>query len=248
MLAPEDERDAHPYWYARVIGIYHVLVRSKDDPNPNASNQIDFLWIRWYGIDSQYRSGFKAKRLHRVGFLDAEEDDAFGFISPEDVLCSVYLLPTFSLGTTDAFLEGPSIARRPDECDEDYERYYVNFFVDRDMLMRYIGGAVGHRSTFEATKGLLASAKEAFGVVDDASVENHLLHEDPEEDDQEEEEGTNSEEKEDDEPSDEDEEGDDAWEEAEDEDDDQSGRGEPEDDIDEDLLEDPREELGFTVF
>ncbi len=62
-------------------------------------------------------------------------------------------------------------------------------FVDRDMLMRYVGGAVGHKSTFEATKGLLASAKEAFGVVDDASVENHLLHEDPEDDDEEEEEG-----------------------------------------------------------
>lgn len=121
MLAPEDERDAHPYWYARVISIYHVLIRSKDDLNPDASIQIDFLWIQWYGIDSQYRSGFKAKRLHRVGFLDAEEDDAFGFISLEDVLRSVYLLPTFSLGTTDMFLEGPSIARRPDEYDEDYE-------------------------------------------------------------------------------------------------------------------------------
>ncbi len=38
------------------------------------------------------------------------------------------------------------------------------------MLMRYVGGAVGHKSTFEATKGLLASAKEAFGVVDDAPL------------------------------------------------------------------------------
>lgn len=129
-------------------------------------------------------------------------------------------------------------------------------FVDRDMLMRYVSGAVGHRSTFEATKGLLASVKEAFGAVDDTSVENHLLHENPEDEQEGEEEGTNSEEEEEEELSDEDEEGDDALEEAEDdaleeaedEDDGQSERGEPEDDSDEDLLEDPREELGFTVF
>ncbi len=64
MLAPEDERDDHPYWYAQVIGIYHVLVRNKNDPDPSASKQIDFLWIQWYGIDNEYRSGFRAKRLH----------------------------------------------------------------------------------------------------------------------------------------------------------------------------------------
>lgn len=130
MLALEDERDSHPYWYARVIGIYHVLVRDKNDSNnANVSKQIDFLWVRWYGFDREYRSGFRAKRLHRVGFLDAEEGGAFGFIDPNDVLRSVHLLPTFVLDTTDVFLEGPSIARRPDEGDEDYERYYVNLYV-----------------------------------------------------------------------------------------------------------------------
>ncbi|PBK86075.1 hypothetical protein ARMGADRAFT_870630, partial [Armillaria gallica] len=77
----------------------------------------------------------------------AEEDDgAFGFIDPEHVLCAVYLLPTFLLGTTDMCLAGASIACCPDKYDEDYERYYVNFFVDRNMLMQYVGGAVGHKS------------------------------------------------------------------------------------------------------
>lgn len=127
MLAPEDERDTHPYWYARVIGIYHVLVRDKSNyEDMGTSRQIDFLWVQWYGIDDMYRSGFRERRLHRVGFLDAGEDGAFGFVDPNDVLRAVHLIPTFVLGTTDSFLEGHSIARRLDEEDEDYERYYVN--------------------------------------------------------------------------------------------------------------------------
>ncbi|PBK88274.1 hypothetical protein ARMGADRAFT_1034232 [Armillaria gallica] len=113
------------------------------------------------------------------------------------------------------------------------------FISSEDVLRSYVSGAISHRSTFEAMKGLLASVKEAFSVVDDASIENHLLHEDPEDDDKEEEDGgTNSEEEE--EASDKDEEDSDTLEpEAEDEDDGQSGCGEPEDDSDEDLLEDP---------
>ncbi|KAK0496704.1 hypothetical protein EDD18DRAFT_1073881, partial [Armillaria luteobubalina] len=130
MLAPEDMRDAHPYWYARVVGIYHVLIHDKHDVNTAATpKQIDFLWVRWYGIDDSYQSGFGAKRLHHVGFLNAKEPGAFGFIDPNDVLRAVHLLPTFVCGTTDEFLEGPSIARRLDEDDEDYERYYVNLYV-----------------------------------------------------------------------------------------------------------------------
>ncbi|KAF5350366.1 hypothetical protein D9757_013634 [Collybiopsis confluens] len=32
---------------------------------------------------------------------------------------------------------GPSIARRSDEEDQDYSRYYVNIFADRDMVIRF---------------------------------------------------------------------------------------------------------------
>nr|GAT58254.1 predicted protein [Mycena chlorophos] len=36
-----------------------------------------------------------------------------------------------------------SIGRKPATFN-DWKYHYVNFFVDRDMLMRYLGGAVGH--------------------------------------------------------------------------------------------------------
>ncbi|SJL18587.1 uncharacterized protein ARMOST_22184 [Armillaria ostoyae] len=127
------------------------------------------------------------------------------------------------------------------------------FFVDRDMLMQYVGGAVGHRSMMEATKGLLILAKEAFGVVDDVAVEDHLVWESRSEDSelcedrsQESLDSEGDDNNEEDEDADEDEEED---EDAEDDgDSDQSKCGEPGEDGDDDLPEDPREELGFSMF
>lgn len=121
----EDAENVHPYWYARVIGIFHAMVGRAEVGGTTTLEQMDFLWVRWYGYDTYARSGFKARRLHQIGFLDSHEDKgAFGFIDPSDVIRAVHLIPAFKLGTTSEFLP-PSIARREDEDDEDYERYYV---------------------------------------------------------------------------------------------------------------------------
>ncbi|KAG6805196.1 hypothetical protein H0H92_000360, partial [Tricholoma furcatifolium] len=55
------------------------------------------------------------------------------------------------------------MVRRPDEKDVDYERYYVNMFVDRDMYMRYTGGGIGHRNTREATEDFEIEIKRLWG-------------------------------------------------------------------------------------
>jgi hypothetical protein len=34
VLSQEDNMNAHPYWYARIIGIYHTLVRHESSPDP----------------------------------------------------------------------------------------------------------------------------------------------------------------------------------------------------------------------
>lgn len=125
----EDADNMHPYWYARVIGIYHAMVRQAGVGGTTTFKQMDFLWVRWYGHDTHARSGFKARRLHQVGFLDSHEDKgAFGFIDPSDVIRAVHLIPAFKLGTSSKFLS-PSMARRQDEGDEDYVRYYVSMCV-----------------------------------------------------------------------------------------------------------------------
>lgn len=120
----EDPENQHPFWYARVIGIFHAMVSQVG--SGTAYKQIDFLWVRWYGLDINARSGFKARRLHQVGFLDCNADTgAFGFINPLDVIRAVHLIPAFHIGKTSLLLS-PSLARREEEGNEDYERYYIN--------------------------------------------------------------------------------------------------------------------------
>ena len=123
----EDPENEHPYWYARVIGIFHAMVLHVG--SGTTYEQIDFLWVRWYGFDMKSRSGFKARRLHQVGFLNSNDDTgAFGFINDLDVIRAVHLIPAFHFGKSSLLLS-TSIARRKDEGDEDYERYYVNMYV-----------------------------------------------------------------------------------------------------------------------
>jgi hypothetical protein len=120
----EDPENSHPYWYARVIGIFHAKVFQVG--SGSAYKQMDFLWVRWYGLDMHSRSGFKARRLYQVGFLNSNDDTgAFGFIDPLDVIRAVHLIPEFVFGKTSQLLS-PSIVRREDEGNEDYERYYIN--------------------------------------------------------------------------------------------------------------------------
>ncbi|KAF5389068.1 hypothetical protein D9757_004995 [Collybiopsis confluens] len=131
VLSPDSDDDEHPYLYARVIGIYHVNASLQDEP----LKQMDFLWVRWYAMEDN-QSCWKTKRLPEVGFIDSTDDQAFGFIDPAHVIRAVHLLPNFDVGQVSDIL-GPSIARRSDEEDQDYSRYYVNIFADRDMVIRF---------------------------------------------------------------------------------------------------------------
>ncbi|KAK7021271.1 hypothetical protein R3P38DRAFT_3543752 [Favolaschia claudopus] len=91
-------------------------------------------------------SGWKACRLHRVGFVDFDDGGAFGFLDPSEVIRAAHIIPVFHYGCTSDLLP-PSIARRPEQSDSDFHFYYINCFVDRDMFMRYCEHAVGHRTT-----------------------------------------------------------------------------------------------------
>ena len=127
VLSQEDDPSAHPYWYARIIGIYHTWVRHQSPPDPIL---IEFLWIRWYGLDldRSSRFGWKFQRLPKVGFVPDSPDagsPAFGFLDPARVIRGVHLIPCFSEGHKGDLLE-PSLARLPDEGDLDWRCYYVN--------------------------------------------------------------------------------------------------------------------------
>lgn len=96
VLSNEDRSDSadvqsHPFWYARIIGVFHVqvLYAEKDKYVLNSDFcDMDFLWVRWYGPCCNFDAGWKAKRLHRLSFINETTDDthAFGFVDPACVV------------------------------------------------------------------------------------------------------------------------------------------------------------------
>ncbi|KAF7341461.1 GLOBIN domain-containing protein [Mycena venus] len=168
----EDETATHPYWYGRIIGIFHASVRHVGPLSKNRTkvHRMEFLWVRWFGRDLSHPGGWKYKRLHRVGFLDASEPDsgAFGFLDPAEVIRAAHLIPAFHFGRTSRYL-GTTVARMyHGEDQQDYNYYYVNPFVDRDMFMRYSDDAVGHvtRRKAASVKPLHADEQEDEMDVD----------------------------------------------------------------------------------
>ena len=119
-----DEVDAHPYWYARVIGIFHVNVIHNGSTLPKRMN---FLWVRWFGRDTLFNAGWTARKLHRVGFLNANCDSgAFGFLDPSMVIRGVHVVPAFAHGQTADLLHPPqSVARLPLNEESDWQYYYI---------------------------------------------------------------------------------------------------------------------------
>lgn len=128
MAAHEDEPgdNPHPYWYARVIGIFHANVLRREDDSP--PKRMDFLWVRWFGRDLDHRAGWRTRRLHRIGFISSPDPASFGFLDPALVIRAVHLIPAFHLGRTTAYLTTP-ITRPAAEADSEWRQYYVNMFV-----------------------------------------------------------------------------------------------------------------------
>jgi len=98
--------------------------------------------------------------------LDSAEGGAFGFLDPSEVIRGAHLIPAFHYGRTPNLLP-KSIARRPDQNDQDFFYYYVNCFVDRDMFMRYCDNAVGHRTTASSQNSSPGKSAEPEDADDD---------------------------------------------------------------------------------
>ena len=49
-LADEDnkEADCHPYWYAKILSVFHVKVRTMEHLD---TRKMDILWVHWFGQD-----------------------------------------------------------------------------------------------------------------------------------------------------------------------------------------------------
>jgi hypothetical protein len=126
VLSHETDDARHPYWYARIIRIFHVDVWDYSDASMTTPRRMDFLFVRWFGRDANYKSGWSAKRLPRIGFIEHGDPSAFGFVDPEVVIRGVHLIPAFADGQSDDILPGPSFTRCEADLDRDWCYFYVN--------------------------------------------------------------------------------------------------------------------------
>lgn len=127
-------RQPFPYWHARIVGIYHVMIQLKNEDGLGLTDarRMDILHVRWFGFDSaEGRSGWHARRLHSVGFLPDTDalGPAFGFLDPNEVIRMVHLIPDFASGRTKDLLGGSSMAFRDRHPDGEYKLYYVAKWV-----------------------------------------------------------------------------------------------------------------------
>ena len=159
-----DDADAgasdHPFWYARILGIYHVnVIYAGPGMTDYTPRRLDFLFVRWFHPLETFK--WADCRLDQVAFPPMADEDAFGFLDPRDVLRACHIVPTFSRGMVHSDEVSMSQLARD---SHDWKRYYVNKWVmdliccplhstlgrivDRDMIMRYHWGlAVGHEYT-----------------------------------------------------------------------------------------------------
>ncbi|KAF8666244.1 hypothetical protein RHS04_09698, partial [Rhizoctonia solani] len=149
MLPAQSEdgsKPPHPFIYAKVLGVYHAHVSyGREVPCRE-----DFVHVRWlyYDTDTARQGGWDEHRLDHIGYeqccTDQDLIDSFNFIHPSDIIRGVHLIPDFQSGRCNRLLNfSKSIAHDSDD-HWDWKHYYVNRFVDRDILMRHLGGGIGH--------------------------------------------------------------------------------------------------------
>ncbi|KAF8894376.1 hypothetical protein CPB84DRAFT_1682718 [Gymnopilus junonius] len=107
---------------------------------------MDFFWVQWLGKEYNYTPNCQKGLLPKIGFVESTDDYAFSFVNQAHVVCGCHLIPAFHEGCTTNLLPVPqSVARclNPKE-EDDWVNFYVNIFVDCDMIMCYVGSGVGH--------------------------------------------------------------------------------------------------------
>jgi hypothetical protein len=115
----EDKNNWHPYWYAKVLRIFHVNIRLSDS---SETEKMDFLWVHWFGQDPDYRGGLEAHHLHHVGLMDPRDPSSYSFLNPSNMLRAVHLIPAFLTGRLASDPEA-------DEDNMDWEFYYMSMYI-----------------------------------------------------------------------------------------------------------------------
>jgi hypothetical protein len=132
VLTPESVNISNPrnrhFWYARVLGIYHVNVMYIGEGNTDYTpHRLDFLWVRWYELED-YDASWSSRRLDRVSFPKSAHEHPFGFLDPADVLRACHIIPVFREGL--ACTNGSGLTCCAEDHDHtDWKSYVINRWV-----------------------------------------------------------------------------------------------------------------------
>jgi hypothetical protein len=124
MVLSGETNPRHPYWYARVLGIYHMDAWLKGQTK---KQRLEVLYVRWLAplVPSDYQSGMRHARLPKVAFVEESDNDAFGFLNPGQVIRGSHLIPAFASGWGVSSLRRGTSFGRPDKEVDDWEEHYV---------------------------------------------------------------------------------------------------------------------------
>jgi hypothetical protein len=101
LSADARERPNHQYTYAHVLGIYHVnVIYTGSGALDYRARRMEFLWVRWFvnTKDEPVQRSWKWRQLDFLQFLPVDDENAFGFVDPANVLRGVHVIPCFSQG------------------------------------------------------------------------------------------------------------------------------------------------------
>lgn len=122
----EDPSPRHQLLYARVLGIYHVnMIYTGPGKIGSLARRMEFLWVRWFELvnSKPVQYGWDKQLLDQLRFRRMDDETAFGFVDPADVLRACHLIQKFSLGKVHC--DGKGLSESANDGD-DWQYYYVN--------------------------------------------------------------------------------------------------------------------------
>ncbi|KIR51586.1 hypothetical protein I315_05809 [Cryptococcus gattii Ru294] len=129
--------DNQPFLFARVMRIFHIDVYKKRKAGLVTMDDVEkhclpVIWVRWYETDGDWRNPLDANHMCQLKWM--ESLDAYGFIDPSCILQACHLIPCFKNGT-----------HQSSDGLQSWKSFYLSAFVNPDIMMRFLGGGVGHQ-------------------------------------------------------------------------------------------------------
>lgn len=110
MVVLEDDIDGgdqivDPYGYAHLLAIGHVMLKyigpNREEAGVYGNGQwhkVDLLRVRWYDHNPEQRMSWTSRRLPSLSVVSADEEGAYGFLDPTDVVRGCHIIPSFRYG------------------------------------------------------------------------------------------------------------------------------------------------------